>query len=212
VIPELHTEPSYPAHAGYPVRRGVSILPRRLWNTGSPAGAGHPAGRRPDRLAGDDDRGGGARIHQTCLCHLAALSARAVQEKRPSKIRGRGECRVPNAPAASCALCSRSMHTSIHSGGTGNIRHSPRNGFTAYIALSPGTGLSCPRRFVDHPAKLNASVGAPGPHDFAVRFKRRSSCVAKASTASHPTFVTTRTPLLSRRDGGKNTQFPIFRK
>ena len=24
-------------------------------------------------------------------------------------------------------------------------RHSPRNGFTAYIALSPGTGLSCPR-------------------------------------------------------------------
>ena len=27
------------------------------------------------------------------------------------------------------------------------IRHSPRNGFTAYIALSPGTGLFCPRRF-----------------------------------------------------------------
>jgi hypothetical protein len=76
---------------------------------------------------------------------------------------------VPNAPAASCALCSWSMHTSIHSGGTGYIRHSPRDGFTAYIALSPGTGLSCPRRFVDHPAKLNASVGASGPHDFAVR-------------------------------------------
>ena len=132
---------------GYPVRRGVSILPRRLWNTGSPAGACHPAGRRPDRLAGDDDRGGGARIHQTCLCHLAALSARAVQEKRPSKIRGRGECRVPNAPAASCALCSWSMHTSIHSGGTGNIRHSPRNGFNSLYVLSPGTGLFCPRHF-----------------------------------------------------------------
>src|SRR6202043_2053320 len=64
---------------------------------------------------------------------------------RPSEKRGRRECRVPNAPAASCALCSGSMHTSIHSGGTGNIRHSPRDGVTAYCALSPGTGLFCPR-------------------------------------------------------------------
>ena len=113
-------------------------IARRSLSSGRPK-AGPVGWRRRPR--------GGARIHQTCLCHLAALSARAVQEKRPSKIRGRGECRVPNAPAASCALCSRSMHTSIHSGGTGNIRHSPRNGFTAYIALSPGTGLFCPRHF-----------------------------------------------------------------
>jgi hypothetical protein len=33
-----------------------------------------------------------------------------------------------------------------------------------------------------------------------------------ASTASRPTFVTTRTPLLSRRDGAENTQFLIFGK
>ena len=38
-----------------------------------------------------------------------------------------------------CAYCELSMHTSIHSGGTGNIRHSPRNGFTVSSALSPGT-------------------------------------------------------------------------
>ena len=31
------------------------------------------------------------------------------------------------------------MHTSIHSGSTGNIRHPPRNGFTVSFALSPGT-------------------------------------------------------------------------
>jgi hypothetical protein len=37
------------------------------------------------------------------------------------------------------------MHTSIHSGGTGNIRHSPRNGFNSLYVLSPGTGLFCPR-------------------------------------------------------------------
>ena len=66
---------------------------------------------------------------------------------------------MPNAPAASCALCSWSMHTSIHSGGTGNIRHSPRNGFTAYCALSPGTGLFCPRRSQDKPATLTPASG-----------------------------------------------------
>jgi hypothetical protein len=38
--------------------------------------------------------------------------------------------------------------------------------------------------------ELDTSVGVSGPHDFAVRFKRRSSCVAKASTASHPASVT----------------------
>jgi hypothetical protein len=64
----------------------------------------------------------------------------------PASRRGRGECRVPNAPAAWCALGELSMHTSIHSGGTGNIRHSPRNGFNAYSALSPETNSSCLRR------------------------------------------------------------------
>src|SRR5580704_7410031 len=72
---------------------------------------------------------------------------------------------------------------------------------TAYFVLSPGTGLFCPRhqRDAKHHRQLSASVGAPGPHDFAVRLKRRSSCVAKASTASRPTFVTTRTPLVSAK-------------
>src|SRR5229473_7483765 len=55
-----------------------------------------------------------------------------------------------------------------------------RNGFTAYVVLSPVIGLFCHRRqrisglsapgWADLPsAKLDASVGASGPHDFAVR-------------------------------------------
>jgi len=40
---------------------------------------------------------------------------------------------------------------------------------TAYSALSPVTGLSCHRRLADTSATLDASVGASGPHDFAVR-------------------------------------------
>ena len=40
---------------------------------------------------------------------------------------------------------------------------------TAYTALSPVTGLSCHRRLRSYPHRLDASVGASGPHDFAVR-------------------------------------------
>jgi hypothetical protein len=85
-----------------------------------------------------DDRGVDASFQTAALFarHTTAFSRHDASEFcqaiPPNEIRGRGECRVPNAPAASCALCSGSMHTSIHSGGTGNIRHSPRNGFTAY--------------------------------------------------------------------------------
>ena len=54
-----------------------------------------------------------------------------------------------------------------------------RNGFTAYVVLSSVTGLFCHRRqrikFCPSPVgptplrELDASVGASGPHDFAVR-------------------------------------------
>src|SRR3954449_1885634 len=40
---------------------------------------------------------------------------------------------------------------------------------TAYFVLSPVTGLFCHRRCADCSAKLDTSVGASGPHDFAVR-------------------------------------------
>ena len=60
--------------------------------------------------------------------------------------RRRGESRVPNAPTAWCALGVVSQHTSIHSGGTGNIRHPPRSGCNAYSPLSPEMNSSCLRR------------------------------------------------------------------
>jgi hypothetical protein len=47
-----------------------------------------------------------------------------------------------------------------------------------------------------HHRELGACMGAPGPHDFAVRIKRRSSVGASASTASRLTFRDDRdTPL-----------------
>jgi hypothetical protein len=61
------------------------------------------------------------------------------------------------------------MHTSIHSEVTGTVRHSRTQWFTAYTALSPEIGLSCLRRLRRLLRKLDASVEASGPHDFAVR-------------------------------------------
>jgi hypothetical protein len=52
----------------------------------------------------------------------------------------------------------------------GYTQPSLRGGFNAYFVLSPVTGLFCHRRLRNHFRKLDASVGASGPHDFAVRF------------------------------------------
>ena len=87
----------------------------------------------------------------------------------PRENRGRRECRTLDAPAAACVLVESTRVS--HHGHTGNTRHSPRNGFTAYSALSLVTGLSCHHRLANTSAKLDASVGASGPHDFAVREK-----------------------------------------
>ena len=51
------------------------------------------------------------------------------------------------------------------------LRHPLRNGFTAYIVLSPVSGLVVTVTSRKLPAKLSASVAAPGPHDFAVRLR-----------------------------------------
>ena len=51
------------------------------------------------------------------------------------------------------------------------IRHSLRNGFTVSFVLSPVTGCFAtviPEKLASQ--ELDASVGASGPHDFAVRF------------------------------------------
>ena len=53
-----------------------------------------------------------------------------------------------------------------------NIRHSLRNGFNGFLRALPGeTGLCCHRRRRDakHHRQLSTCIGAPGPHDFAVR-------------------------------------------
>jgi len=70
----------------------------------------------------------------------------------PSPNRGRRECRAPGAPAAARVVV---VNTRVsHHGHTGNARHSPRDGFTAYFVLSPVIGLFCHRRLRIESANL----------------------------------------------------------
>jgi len=57
---------------------------------------------------------------------------------------------------------------------------------TVSFVLFPVTGLFCHRHSRNRFRKLSASVGAPEPHDFAVRISAARQRVAKASIASHP--------------------------
>jgi len=84
--------------------------------------------------------------------------------------RGRGECRVSNAPAASRGVKNK-PHEYSHHRSTGSARHSrTRMVLTGSFVLSPEIGLVCLRRRRNCFRRLDAGVEASGPHDFAVRF------------------------------------------
>src|ERR1700677_5105751 len=103
----------------------------------------------------------------TRLRLLATHRARVVQENLPSKIRRRRESRVPVAPAAA-RVVGVSTRVSHHRS-TGTPGPPCATVLTVSFALSPVTGLGCHRRRRSCLHKLDASVGASGPHDFAVR-------------------------------------------
>jgi hypothetical protein len=126
IFQELHTEPTHPAHAGYPVRRGISVLPCRLWNTGSPA------------LAGDDDRGVGASSSnspfETRARVLAARMASEVCETITLKNeRGYKQDRVPGSHLR--PVCIGRKHTVVTTGGAGSSGLPCAMVLTAYFVL-----------------------------------------------------------------------------
>jgi hypothetical protein len=108
-----HDKSSYPAQAGYPVRRGFSIPSLAFRNTGSSA------------FADDDGRGCGTRFGPRHIRASRILSSSHFKQPRdqrdttsrsrranprefcpnvpPLKFRGRRECRALDAPAASHA-------------------------------------------------------------------------------------------------------------
>ncbi len=86
----------------------------------------------------------------------------------PNKQRAQGRPGARCTRGLVCKIVRRNAHE--HTGSAETLRPSPRNGFTTYIALSLATGLSCHHRLTGlDRTRLDASVGASGPHDFAVR-------------------------------------------
>jgi len=107
------------------------------------------------------------------------------------------EDRVRAAPAVSCA--NEWKQTAHEHTGSAEASSLPCAMALRLIPRSPRRiGLCCLRRqrklvF----ANLTPAIEASGPHGFAVRDRRRSSCAAIASTASQPAFRDDRdTPLL----------------
>src|SRR6185369_12750598 len=108
----------------------------------------------------------------------------------PFRKKGRRESRAPTAPAAPCATVEET-HTDL-TGTAETSRLSPRNGFTTYFVLSPVSGVCCHRCLRDTSRKIDATVAAPGPHDFAVRcgrFVRQANPPAAYSVYRNPRHV-----------------------
>jgi hypothetical protein len=96
------------------------------------------------------------------------------------------------------------MHTAKsaheHTGSAEAVRPSLRNGFTAYIVLSParpGLLVTVAPKKRELLANLTPAIGASGPHDFAIRFNYPRQ--SQPLRPPHPTarFVTCATPLSS---------------
>src|SRR3954449_2083720 len=78
---------------------------------------------------------------------------------------------------------------------------------TVSFAISPVIGLVCHRRLARLSAKLDASVEASGPHDFAVRVQPRSSAVLTSVHRIPSRVRDDRERPLVGRDGAIRTVF-----
>jgi hypothetical protein len=101
----------------------------------------------------------------------------------PNKTKGAGKTGCALHPRSRVQSVERDAHE--HTGSAEAVRPSLRNGFNGFLRALPGDRLvvtvACGLT-----RTLDASAGASGPHDFAVRKQRASSSRAFASTASHP--------------------------
>jgi hypothetical protein len=121
------------------------------------------------------------RHSQDTVTRSRRACARVCPEQPPSENqRAQGMPGAQRAPAASRADGKR--HASVVTTVTPVHPAFPaRMVLTVSFVLSPETGLSCLRRRRNIIRRLDASVGASGPHDFAVRkaraLVRNAACV-----------------------------------
>jgi hypothetical protein len=130
---------------------------------------------------------------------LAARMRPSYCKKLPP--RGRGECRMPDAPAASCAHIGNEYAHEYSQRATGITRHSRTQWFTAYFVLSPATGFLATVVMRIRSTNLTPAPGRQD-HTFSPSARiARSSVAPPASTASRPAFATIASAPVSGRDG-----------
>jgi hypothetical protein len=123
------------------------------------------------------------------------------------------------AGKAGCALHPRSRvqrdreSAHEHTGSAEAVRPSLRNGFTAYVELSPAIGLSCHRRLRKLlPANLTPASRRQDHTILPSASKTLSSEAPLAATASSPAFVTIAIRPSSGVDGCGYKTDSLFRK
>src|SRR4051812_42867958 len=113
------------------------------------------------------------------VTHTSASSrrecVRVVREFSAFPMEGRGECRVPTHPQP--RMQSKKAYELVTTGKPDDPAFPHAVVLTVSFVISPVIGLCCHRRLARLSAKLDASVEASGPHDFAVRVQHRSSAV-----------------------------------
>jgi hypothetical protein len=113
---------------------------------------------------------------QTQLCDLAASFARALPSDSLPSHQGRRECQAPDAPDSRvCDGGKQKAHALVRS--HRNHPAFPAQWFYGLFRALPGDRAFLPPSSPEKLAsqELDASVGASGPHDFAVRLTRHSS-------------------------------------
>jgi hypothetical protein len=117
--------------------------------------------------------------------------------------------RAQGKPVAGCTrslVCSEESTRVSHYRFNRDTRPSLRNGVNGVVRAFPGVRdlIVTVVRGIIITRDLSTSPGAPGPHASAVRRDITRQSISPASIASRPTFVTTRTPLLPRRDSAED--------
>ena len=145
-----------------------------------------------ERLSQTHDEHARTRQSQTHLRDLAARFRTSSASNVPPSKKSEGAGNAGRAMRPQPRMQNKNEHTSVVTTVTPVSPGIPRAMvLTAYIALSPvSRAFLPPSPARSSPHELDASVGASGPHDFAVRKLRPRLQAHPASTASRPTSVT----------------------
>src|SRR5882724_3029933 len=144
-------------------------------------------------------------VVQTLLCSPAARCARVMHEPCPSKHRGRGERRMPVAPAASCALVvverTRVTTSTPESPGV-----PARNGFNGFLRALPGDRALLP------PSHADMFLSKPGWADLNSANLTPASGRQDHTTSPYAATSLVRSPLIAHRPFANPPCDPIARK